>query len=188
LVDLEHVTTTSSTGTRSGPRRGTRSRFNVLRWPVPRPPSSEMSNLYTAHPGNTNAATHGLHSSARRVDQIGSQRRRLIVLPWTAEIDEPAIDEVARLLARIEAVEWDLESRGNARTKTLLENRVRLSRELRAGSQRSAPSRRRGRSGRQDWHVRRPRNKSEPPSRLMNPDKRQGLLEAIAGSEEALDS
>lgn len=86
-------------------------------------------------PGNLSAARHGLWSNRVLAPRIEAYRERLLALPHVAEVDEAAVDEIARLLARIEAVDADLDERGHfgkSGARALLEHRARLSRELRA--------------------------------------------------------
>jgi hypothetical protein len=73
------------------------------------------SNLVASHPQNTHAARHGLYSDRVLAPRIEAYRDQLLALPHVAPVDEAAVDECARLLARIEAVDADLDQRGHFR-------------------------------------------------------------------------
>lgn len=55
-------------------------------------------NLIAAHPGNQNAARHGLFSDDVLSAEISDHREVLARLPWMIEADAVALDEVARLV------------------------------------------------------------------------------------------
>jgi hypothetical protein len=96
---------------------------------------SANKNLVASHPGNINGARHGLYSDRVLAPRIEEYRTQLLALPHVAAVDAAAIDEAARLLARIEAVDADLDARGHfgkGGARSLLDHRARLSRELRA--------------------------------------------------------
>jgi hypothetical protein len=92
-------------------------------------------NLVAAHPGNLNALRHGIYSSrvlAPRAREIADQ---LMGLPHVRPLDALAADEIGSIVARVEAIDRDLDERGQVGrggARSLLEHRVRLSRELRA--------------------------------------------------------
>jgi hypothetical protein len=94
-----------------------------------------QNSLIPAKPGNTNAVKSGVFSAQALESEIEAYRQTLRELPWMQKVDEIAIDEVANLLARIDAVDLDIAERGHFGrngARSLLEHRVRLSRELRA--------------------------------------------------------
>ena len=100
-------------------------------------PNGTPENLVAAHPANVSRVVHGLFSEGDRVlaPRIEAYREELLALPHVAPVDAVAVDECARLLARIEAVDRDLDERGHfgkRGARTLLDHRARLSRELRA--------------------------------------------------------
>lgn len=85
--------------------------------------------------GNLHAVKSGVYSDRVLSDRIEERRAQLRALPWMREVDEIAIGEASRLLARIEAVDADLDERGHFGrngARSLLEHRARLTRELRA--------------------------------------------------------
>lgn len=86
-------------------------------------------NLIAAHPANLNAARHGLYSDRALADEIEVEREALLALPWVTEPDRLLVDEVARLRARIAAVDRDLDERGHFGrngARSLLDHRTRL--------------------------------------------------------------
>lgn len=94
-----------------------------------------LTNLVAAHPENLNAVRHGVYSSrvlAPRAREVADQ---LMCLPHVRPLDALAADEIGSIVARIEAIDLDLDDRGQVGrngAKSLLEHRVRLSRELRS--------------------------------------------------------
>ena len=78
---------------------------------------------------------HGLYSPrvlAPRAEEIADG---LMGLPHVRPLDALAADEIGSLVARLEAIDRDLDQRGHVGRNgggSLLEHRVRLSRELRA--------------------------------------------------------
>jgi hypothetical protein len=91
--------------------------------------------LVASHPGNANAVRHGIFSNRILAPRIEAYRDELLALPHVAPVDVAAVDECARLLARIDAVDCDIDERGHFGrngARSLLEHRARLSRELRA--------------------------------------------------------
>jgi len=97
--------------------------------------SNGTANLIPAEVGNVRAVKHGIWSERVLAPRIEAYRERLLALPHIAEVDEAAVDECSRLLARIEAVDADIDERGHfgkRGARSLLEHRARLSRELRA--------------------------------------------------------
>jgi hypothetical protein len=98
-------------------------------------PNGYPATLTPAGEGNTLAAPHGLWSDRVLAPRIEAYRERLLALPHVADVDEAAVDECARLLARIEALDADIDERGHfgkRGARSLLEHRARLSRELRS--------------------------------------------------------
>jgi hypothetical protein len=98
-------------------------------------PKGHHKSLIPAQPGNRNAVKRGVFSEQTLASQIEEHRATLRGLPWMQPVDDIAIGEVGKLLARIDAVDGDLAERGHFGrngARTLLEHRARLSRELRA--------------------------------------------------------
>ena len=88
-------------------------------------------NLVPAHNGNASALKHGLHARGELLaPEIAERIADLADLPWATQADRVALEEVGRLLVLIDKVDADLAKRGTSRTKTLLDQRVRLSRAL----------------------------------------------------------
>lgn len=89
------------------------------------------ANLVARHNGNASALKHGLHARAELLaPEIAERVSELADLPWAATADRVALEEVGRLLVLIDRVDADLAKRGSTRTKTLIDQRVRLSRAL----------------------------------------------------------
>jgi hypothetical protein len=87
------------------------------------------SSLVPAEPGNLRALKHGLWSDRALADEIEAEREALLALPWVKEPDRLLVDEVARLRARIAAVDADLDKRGHfgkAGARSLLDHRTKL--------------------------------------------------------------
>lgn len=88
-------------------------------------------NLVARHNGNASALKHGLHARPELLaPEIAGRVSELAELPWASSADRIALEEVGRLLVLIDRVDADLAKRGPTRTKTLLDQRVRLSRAL----------------------------------------------------------
>ena len=88
-------------------------------------------NLLPSHPGNSNAARHGLYSAsgrllAPRAEEIADA---LMQLAHTVPVDRIAAEEIGALLARIEALDAELDRRGpgGRGAATLLDLRLRAS-------------------------------------------------------------
>lgn len=95
----------------------------------------ELSNLVAAHPENTNALKHGVYSSRLLAPRARRIAEGLMASPHVRPIHALAADEIGSIVARLEAIDGDLDARGQigrAGAQSLLEYRVRLSRELRA--------------------------------------------------------
>ena len=87
------------------------------------------SSLVPAEPGNLRAARHGLYSDRVIADEIEAERDALLALPWVKEPDALLVDEVARLRARIAAVDADIDKRGHfgkSGARSLLDHRTKL--------------------------------------------------------------
>jgi hypothetical protein len=98
-------------------------------------PNGHAATLVAPERGNVRAVRHGVYSERVLAPRIEEYRDELLALPHVAPVDRVAVDECARLLARIEAVDRDLDERGHFGkngARALLEHRARLSRELRA--------------------------------------------------------
>ena len=101
-------------------------------------PNGTPENLVAAHPANVSRVVHGLFSEGDRVlaSQIEAYRVELLALPHVAPVDAVAVDECARLLARIEAVDRDLDERGHfgkGGARTLLDHRAYVDFQCRSG-------------------------------------------------------
>jgi hypothetical protein len=95
--------------------------------------STSNGNLVPSHPGNAPALKHGLHARPEFLaPEIAERVTELAELPWATNADRVALEEVGRLLVLIEHLDADLAKRGTTRTKTLIDQRVRLSRANRA--------------------------------------------------------
>ena len=91
------------------------------------------TNLIASHPGNTNAVRHGVFSNRALEPEIAARKEELRALPWCQPVDEIAVDEVARLLVRIAAIDRDLAERGHFGrngARVLLDQRIRMSGQL----------------------------------------------------------
>ena len=89
------------------------------------------SNLLPSHPGNANAARHCVYSAsgrllAPRAEEIADA---LMELAHTVPVDRLAAEEIGALLARIEALDAELDRRGpgGRGAATLLDLRLRAS-------------------------------------------------------------
>jgi hypothetical protein len=92
-------------------------------------PNGHQGTLQPFEPDNLAAARHGLWSDRFISDEIERERESLLALPWVKEPDALLVDEVARLRARIAAVDHDLDERGHFGrngARTLLDHRTRL--------------------------------------------------------------
>ena len=93
------------------------------------------SNLISSHPGNTNAVTHGLWSPRTLAPRAREIANALASLPHIQPLDALAAEEAGSLIARLEAIDFDLEERGQLGrhgARSLLDHKARLGRELRA--------------------------------------------------------
>lgn len=87
--------------------------------------------------GNMRSGRHGVYSARVVAPRAAAFAEDLKKLPHVIPIDEAACDEIGSLIARLEAIDADLESRGHfgksgVAARTLLAHRARLSSELRA--------------------------------------------------------
>ena len=92
--------------------------------------------LVASHPGNLNAARHGVHSRTGRVlaPRAAELADALMQLPHVQELDRVAASEIASIVSRLEAIDADLEERGHfgrGGARSLLEHKARLGKELR---------------------------------------------------------
>jgi hypothetical protein len=79
--------------------------------------------------GNLAAVKHGAWSDRALSAEIEREREALLALPWVKEPDALLVDEVARLRARIAAVDRDLDERGHFGrngARSLLDVRTKL--------------------------------------------------------------
>lgn len=92
------------------------------------------STLVAAQPGNANAARSGVFSRTGRVLAPRAQEltEQLMTLPHVRPWDVLAAEEIGSLIAHIEAIDADLDARGRRDRRTLMEARMRMTRELRA--------------------------------------------------------
>jgi hypothetical protein len=92
-------------------------------------PNGTPSSLVPAEPGNLRAVRHGFYSDRALAPEIEAEREALLALPWVKEPDRLLVDEVARLRARIAAVDADLDARGHFGrngARSLLDHRTKL--------------------------------------------------------------
>jgi len=92
------------------------------------------TTLVAAQVGNANAAKSGIYSRTGRVlapraEELADQ---LMSLPHVKPWDALAAEEIGSLIAHIEAIDADLENKGRRDRRTLLEARMRMTRELRS--------------------------------------------------------
>lgn len=79
--------------------------------------------------GNLAALKHGVWSDRALAPEIERERETLLAMPWMREQDALLVDEVARLRARIAAVDRDLDERGHFGrngARSLLDVRTKL--------------------------------------------------------------
>jgi hypothetical protein len=84
-------------------------------------------------PGNTHAVKSGIYSATGRVLAPRAEEiaKDLMAAPHVVGLDSIAAEEIGALLAHIEAIDRDMDARGRAGRKALLDMRARLSRQLR---------------------------------------------------------
>ena len=92
------------------------------------------SNLIPAHPGNLNAAKHGIHSP-RLIQARAAEIADELTQSYTFSPPERlAVHEAARCIAILEAIDRDLDERGlvdkAGEPRYLLNHRARVSRQL----------------------------------------------------------
>jgi hypothetical protein len=90
------------------------------------------ATLQASHPGNANAAKHGLYSPRLLEPRAREIADALMTLPHAQPLDVLAAEEIGSTIAALEAIDADIAERGPGASKTLLEHKARLSRELRA--------------------------------------------------------
>jgi hypothetical protein len=95
-------------------------------------PNGNPASLPLAEPGNERALKHGAYSGRRLAERAAEVRDALMELPHAQPLDVLAAEEIGSVIAALEAIDRDLEARGPGATKTLLEHKARLGRELRA--------------------------------------------------------
>ena len=91
--------------------------------------------LQRRHPGNMNAVKHGAYSSRALAPRAREIAAALMELPHAVPIDVVAAEEIGTLVARLEAIDRDLDERGHfgrGGARVLLDHKARLTRELRA--------------------------------------------------------
>lgn len=94
-----------------------------------------QGNLLPGAPeGNVNGVRHGLYSRTGRVlaPRAEELADALMQAPHVNALDCIAAEEIGALQAHLEAVEEQLRQPGRKERKTLLEHRIRLTRELRS--------------------------------------------------------
>lgn len=96
-------------------------------------PKGHAETLVASHPDNAHAARHGLFSRTGKVLQPRAQAiaDELMTAPHMTSLDRLTVEEIGRVLARIEALDDELDTARGATRKTLLEIRLKASRELR---------------------------------------------------------
>ena len=82
-------------------------------------------------PGDARAAKYGV-SSGRARPASGGDQGHAHDAAHAQPLDVLAAEEIGSIIAALEAVDRDLRERGPGRTKSLLEHKARLGRELRA--------------------------------------------------------
>src|SRR5947207_15180471 len=84
---------------------------------------------------NLSALKHGIYSCRALAPRAREVADQLMSLPHVRPLDALAADEIGSIVARLEAIDLDLDQRGQLGrngARSLLEHRVRLSRELRS--------------------------------------------------------
>lgn len=91
-------------------------------------------NLVPSHPGNTNAARHGVHSPRLIQARASEIEADLIQSFKFSPTQRLALREVARCIAILDAIDRDLDDRGlvdkRGKPHYLLDHRYRISRQL----------------------------------------------------------
>jgi len=85
--------------------------------------------------GNTRAVKSGVFSTRTLAPRAAEVAAQLMELPHVVAIDEVAAEEIGMIVARIQAIDRDLDQRGHVGrngARSLLDHRARLTRELRA--------------------------------------------------------
>jgi hypothetical protein len=77
--------------------------------------------LVAAHPGNRNGLRHGVYSESGRA--LAPRAAQLMQVPHTMPMDRVAAEEVASIVARLDAIDRDLEARalGRGGARSLLD-------------------------------------------------------------------
>lgn len=92
------------------------------------------ATLVAAHPGNTNAVKNGVYSSRVHGARIAEIVAHLTAAYEFTVAQRIAVEQVARCLATLEAIDRDLDERGltdrRGQGRSLLNHRSRVSREL----------------------------------------------------------
>ncbi len=100
--------------------------------------------LVAAHPGNTNAVKYGVHSTRLQQPMIAEIVARLAGAYEFSVAERIAVEQVARSVATLEAIDRDLDERGlvdkHGEARSLLKYRSRISRELDRWLTKIAPS------------------------------------------------
>lgn len=96
-------------------------------------PKGHPATLVQSHPGNTNHTTSGAFSRTGRVLAPRAEELTAMLMghPHAIGLDVIAAEEIGSILAHIEALDRDLEQKGQRHRRTVLEHRARLTRELR---------------------------------------------------------
>ena len=69
--------------------------------------------LVAAHPANGNAIRHGVYSSRALAPRAAEVADALMQLPHVQPLDRVAADEIGSIVARLEAIDADLDARGH---------------------------------------------------------------------------
>ena len=91
--------------------------------------SGNIGNLIAKHPGNCNAVRHGAFARSSRVlsERAQAVADELMDAPHVVPLDRAAAEEIGALVALVEGIDRDLESRGTRGRASLLDVRLRAS-------------------------------------------------------------
>lgn len=87
-------------------------------------PKGHPTTLQAAHPGNLNGVTHGANSPRflqPRADEIAAE---IMQAPHVVPLDAAGVQQIAAVMARIEALEAAIEKRGVEKAGTMIEQEL----------------------------------------------------------------
>ena len=105
---------------------------------MPNYKGTARGNLIASHPGHVNSVRHGVYSERVLAPRAQAIAEALMELPHVQPLDLLAAQEIGSIVARLEAIDRDLDERGHfgtsrhASARSLLEHKARLGRELRS--------------------------------------------------------